>query len=671
MRQLKRNTVFSSKGKGVLFASCGEAARVEREVADRPGQSARPIISLLAIWAIAAPLLFASPAGAVQGGEAQQAGEPGFAVRVDRYEPATDRWHVWCSATLVTPSEAISAAHCFDSDSDVTAASIVVQGERRAITVRRHPNYNSVGINPNDVAVLSISGEPLAGAIPIVSEQELREIRGTTVSFFGFGRTGSTAAPSSVSVKTPDHSWKLPNACQSVFGDSLCLLRQSGFEHVDVLGGDSGGSWVAWIDGGWRLFAVHSGDRNLQGLESQYEIAASVVFNWDFIDGAIGQNEPPTTDPTPPPSPGPAPAPNPTVPGRVTNLQCADSERRAILELTFNELAAADSYEFRSTLEPGRWIEIQGPINLALVHKGETHWVRAVNEAGTGPESAPATCPGEPPSAPQQVTNVRCVVSPDSASLQVTWDDAEGAERYEYASTLNSVWIPFSGTIPLAHQNHSIQVRGVNTFANGPASAERVVCPLVPDNPTPPPVAILCHGMTVTVDIGKGDLPTDGDDVILGTDGDDAIDALGGDDIICGLKGNDTIRGGDGEDTILGGAGDDVIHGNAGRDYVSGGKGKDLVSGGKGSDFLFGNQGVDILVGGRGHDHMRGGKKGDSLAGQDGRDDLFGGRGADVLDGGDGDDEVHGGQGSDTCLFGTSGLEAYSGCEISIRGTTT
>ncbi len=65
-----------------------------------------------------------------------------------------------------------------------------------------------------------------------------------------------------------------------------------------------------------------------------------------------------------------------------------------------------------------------------------------------------------------------------------------------------------------------------------------------------------CNGLVVTVDIGAGDVPTEGPDVILGTKGADVINALDGDDTICGLGGEDVITGGGGLDTFLGGEGE-------------------------------------------------------------------------------------------------------------------
>ena len=69
-----------------------------------------------------------------------------------------------------------------------------------------------------------------------------------------------------------------------------------------------------------------------------------------------------------------------------------------------------------------------------------------------------------------------------------------------------------------------------------------------------------CGGADVTVNLALGEMPTEGDDVILGTDGADVIDGLGGADYICGEGGDDVILGGSGADVIFGGSGADEIN---------------------------------------------------------------------------------------------------------------
>ncbi len=196
-----------------------------------------------------------------------------------------------------------------------------------------------------------------------------------------------------------------------------------------------------------------------------------------------------------------------------------------------------------------------------------------------------------------------------------------------------------------------------------------------------PPV--LCNNEEVTVNLALGDVPTDGDDVILGTDGPDVIEAGAGSDTICGGDGDDTINAGAGDDTVLGGLGDDTINGSGGDDVISGDKGADIINGDSGNDELRGNKGndtinggsgLDLLVGSSGNDELRGGKASDTLKGGTGSDtlkggnaddDLSGGNGADVLDGGVGIDNHNGGGGEDTCVADRSGLnEITERCEL-------
>ncbi len=169
-----------------------------------------------------------------------------------------------------------------------------------------------------------------------------------------------------------------------------------------------------------------------------------------------------------------------------------------------------------------------------------------------------------------------------------------------------------------------------------------------------------CQGELVTVDLGAGQLPTNGDDVILGTSGADIVDALGGNDLVCGL---------DGDDQITGGVGDDRLYGDGGLDTVNGGDGNDLIWGGGGHDRLFGDGGNDVLRGSRGRDLIRGGDGKDRLWGQAGHDFLYGDAGHDTLlgqggndlmFGGDGRDDMWGIQGNDR-MFGEGGADTLRG----------
>jgi len=212
---------------------------------------------------------------------------------------------------------------------------------------------------------------------------------------------------------------------------------------------------------------------------------------------------------------------------------------------------------------------------------------------------------------------------------------------------------------------------------------------------------MMCLGQSVTVDLGAGDLPTDGDDVIAGTDGDDAIAAGDGDDLICGgagndsiwgQNGNDQIDGGDGDDKIRGGDGDDILHGGPGADDISGGRDNDTVSGGDGDDtklrggtgddvmhgdagddvaihgnggqdMVYGDDGDDALItGGPRPDMLWGGPGNDVLRGHKGADSIWGGTGDDVLSGGPQPDALDGGDDTDSCFGGTE-IDTAVNCE--------
>ena len=148
-----------------------------------------------------------------------------------------------------------------------------------------------------------------------------------------------------------------------------------------------------------------------------------------------------------------------------------------------------------------------------------------------------------------------------------------------------------------------------------------------------------CSGRVPTVLIGAGELPTAGDDVIIGTPGDDTIDGLGGNDWICGRDGNDTLTGGDGKDRLFGDGGNDALFGGEDRDVLQGGQGHDFLDGGPRIDRLSGNAGNDTLRGQAGKDQLRGHSGSDTLIGAGGPDLLIGGPGTDFANGGNGTDD--------------------------------
>ena len=202
---------------------------------------------------------------------------------------------------------------------------------------------------------------------------------------------------------------------------------------------------------------------------------------------------------------------------------------------------------------------------------------------------------------------------------------------------------------------------GQSTFLVGLGGAEKAYDLSVSTVPV-----LTCAGQEVTVNIGAGDVPTAGDDVILGTSGPDVIKGLAGDDTIYGLGGDDTLRGGPGDDEILDGLGDDELFGGSGGEAVFGNGGDDTVHGHGGDDALSGGGGADTLSGGSGNDTARGQAGNDTANGGSGDDSLNGGSGDDSLFGGRGLDALNGQSGADICTGGADNDTATASCETTI-----
>lgn len=157
-----------------------------------------------------------------------------------------------------------------------------------------------------------------------------------------------------------------------------------------------------------------------------------------------------------------------------------------------------------------------------------------------------------------------------------------------------------------------------------------------------------CNGQAITVSIGLGQLPTSGNDVILGTPGKDTIAAGAGNDRVCGLGGDDVISTGTGSDWVDAGGGNDVVIPSDGYDTVLGGSGTDTL------DFSAQTAAVNIdlavttqttspgtgLITIGGFENVVGGSGNDTLRGDAGNNVIVGGPGNDVLNGRDGVDTV-------------------------------
>jgi Ca2+-binding RTX toxin-like protein len=120
----------------------------------------------------------------------------------------------------------------------------------------------------------------------------------------------------------------------------------------------------------------------------------------------------------------------------------------------------------------------------------------------------------------------------------------------------------------------------------------------------------------------SSNVPSEGNDSLVGTAGNDTIDGLGGDDTIDGLAGNDALDGGDGNDQVFGRAGDDNIEGGIGNNTLDGGSGNDSIASGLTPEFFGRQPYADRLIGGDGNDTLDGAGGGDTLEGGLG-DDFY------------------------------------------------
>ena len=208
--------------------------------------------------------------------------------------------------------------------------------------------------------------------------------------------------------------------------------------------------------------------------------------------------------------------------------------------------------------------------------------------------------------------------------------------------------------------------------------------------------APLCDGKPATVQLELDQVPTAGNDVIVGTEEGESINGGGGNDTICAVGGNDRLFGGNGNDRLFGGDGNDVLYGEAGNDLVHGSTGNDALSGGAGADAIYGGGGGDKMYGGAdfdtlsytsatagvraaidnvandgnaddGHaDDIRtdvervvGSRYADILLGSAGANHLYGQGGNDLLNGYGGNDYLNGGTHADR-LYGGSGNDGLN-----------
>ncbi|WP_217924427.1 S1 family peptidase [Miltoncostaea oceani] len=295
--------------------------------------------------AIFACLSLTAPAAGMVGGTTPSP-EPRWAVRLDADGRAN------CSGTLIARQWVLTAAHCFDGQTSGTLNTARVGGLAWTITEKPqlHPSYRSVNAWDEkvwDLALVKLPVDVVAGfgarTLPLASVADLNYFKNRGVTAFGYGRTKRNEGPMTSSIKkTPDHAWSMGASCQARLHE--CFVRAGwAADSSSIQKGDSGGPWVGWRNGGWRILAVTSG-RFGRSCDWDRKKRALVNCPENLIHGAspahaaswIKKVTAPPTAPLAPvapapvaPAPGPAPvAPPPvaaparraiTVDNRVTN----------------------------------------------------------------------------------------------------------------------------------------------------------------------------------------------------------------------------------------------------------------------------------------------------------------------------------------------------------------
>ena len=188
-----------------------------------------------------------------------QNSEPGWSAKV-----FLDHAHYICSGELIAPRWVLTAGHCtFGMSSDYNYVHIRGVNIPATLTVT-DPNFKPgphTELAPSDVGLLELPVDAVtqyrASVLPLATPSELISFENRGVTIFGYGRFDNSGLTSPVLRKSPDGAWTLAPYCQ--VPEHVCFLRADWATSNNIEPGDSGGAWVGWRNGGWRLLAVLSG----------------------------------------------------------------------------------------------------------------------------------------------------------------------------------------------------------------------------------------------------------------------------------------------------------------------------------------------------------------------------------------------------------------------------
>jgi hypothetical protein len=235
---------------------------------------------------------------------------------------------------MVASRWVITAGHCFQhgeaSNTYVRVAGARVKSDDVAVYPGYHAGYP-------DIALVHLS-QGVAGitTLPLATVGDRNYFNGKTVSVFGFGQTFSGSEMASVVRKSQDGAWLAP-ACPAelLSGDFDCFKYIGNYPNGKILAGDSGGPWVGWRNGGWRILAVVSGyfwvgpepkfeNKVWQGATS---VARPEIASW-IRRTMLAETLPPPAYPTIPTLP--------TIPASASNVRVVNADGGVYWRATTN-----------------------------------------------------------------------------------------------------------------------------------------------------------------------------------------------------------------------------------------------------------------------------------------------------------------------------------------------
>lgn len=480
----------------------------------------RPWTALLVALVIPAGLIVAPPGAAqarsmtpdVVNGRPPVTGEFTFLAEVRSYFAAGTGS---CGGTFVSPTQVISAAHCFVVEGENAFAVEVgpASGRSRpsvrvdASSVEVHEDYGTDG-EAHDIALITLE-EPIPGVptatIPTAQQWTSLASAGSAVYSAGWGSTVSggrgvanflvadlTILPDAV-CSNPYETYEVGSLTYNGLGgsfDEATMICAGGATTdglpIDTCQGDSGGPLTAGVGSQAVLLGIVSWGRGCAGMEDGEEISLtpgvytrlSTYLPWLAARG-VGQAA--------------------TKPGAPTNLTVEPvSDTR--VSLTWSPPAddggaAITAYHLQYSLEGGAYEDIgptvdaepaQDVINLT---PGATYTFRvaAINSQGLrgnfSSPSQPYTMPGARVTRPGEVSDFtlgRFVKKGTSYRVTVSWSaptDTGGGEITGYVARLGLAgkwgdWVDLTQastkvTKLKKRKTYSLQVRAVNSAGEG------------------------------------------------------------------------------------------------------------------------------------------------------------------------------------------------------------